>query len=155
MTNPGTGYTTEPTVTITGDGVGAMASATVVNGTIQSITITNRGIDYSRAIVTITGGNGYSAEATAEIDSRTGVLRTIYYDSLSQRQVVDSDVGTIDYDAGIITLTDIKITSVTESDGYIRISAESQSGIIESARNTIITIDAEDPTSIVTTLESI
>ena len=155
MTNPGTGYTTEPTVTITGDGVGAMASATVVNGTIQSITITNRGIDYSRAIVTITGGNGYGAEATAEIDSRTGVLRTIYYDSLSQRQVVDSDVGTIDYDAGIITLTDIKITSVTESDGYIRISAESQSGIIESARNTIITIDAEDPTSIVTTLESI
>ena len=155
MTNPGTGYTTEPTVTITGDGVGAMASATVVNGTIQSITITNRGIDYSRAIVTITGGDGYGAAATAEIDSRTGVLRTIYYDSLSQRQVVDSDVGTIDYDAGIITLTDIKITSVTESDGYIRISAESQSGIIESARNTIITIDAEDPTSIVTTLESI
>lgn len=155
MTNPGTGYTTEPTVTITGDGVGAMASATVVNGTIQSITITNRGIDYSRAIVTITGGNGYGAEATAEIDSRTGVLRTIYYDSLSQRQVVDSDVGTIDYDAGIITLTDIKINSVIETDGYIRISAESQSGIIESARNTIITIDAEDPTSIVTTLESI
>ena len=155
MTNPGTGYTTEPTVTITGDGVGAMASATVVNGTIQSITITNRGIDYSRAIVTITGGNGYGAAATAEIDSRTGVLRTIYYDSLSQRQVVDSDVGTIDYDAGIITLTDIKITSVTETDGYIRISAESQSGIIESARNTIITIDAEDPTSIITTLESI
>ena len=155
MTNPGTGYTTEPTVTITGDGVGAMASATVVNGTIQSITITNRGIDYSRAIVTITGGNGYGAAATAEIDSRTGVLRTIYYDSLSQRQVVDSDVGTIDYNAGIITLTDIKITSVTETDGYIRISAESQSGIIESARNTIITIDAEDPTSIITTLESI
>jgi len=155
ISNPGTGYTTEPTVTITGDGVGATASATVVNGTIQSITITNRGIDYSRAIVTITGGNGYGAEATAEIDSRTGVLRTIYYDSLSQRQVVDSDVGTIDYDAGIITLTDIKITSVTETDGYIRISAESQSGIIESARNTIITIDAEDPTSIVTTLESI
>lgn len=155
MTNPGTGYTTEPTVTITGDGVGAMASATVVNGTIQSITITNRGIDYSRAIVTITGGNGYGAEATAEIDSRTGVLRTIYYDSLSQRQVVDSDVGTIDYDAGIITLTDIKINSVIETDGYIRISAESQSGIIESARNTIITIDAEDPTSIITTLESI
>ena len=155
ITNPGTGYTTEPTVTITGDGVGAMASATIVNGAIQSITITNRGIDYSRAIVTITGGNGYGAEATAEIDSRTGVLRTIYYDSLSQRQIVDSNIGTIDYDAGIITLTDIKINSVIETDGYIRISAESQSGIIESARNTIITIDAEDPTSIITTLESI
>ena len=155
ITNPGTGYTTEPTVTITGDGIGAMASATVVNGAVQSITITNRGIDYSRAIVTITGGNGYGAEATAEIDSRTGVLRTIYYDSLSQRQVVDSNIGTIDYDAGIITLTDIKINSVIETDGYIRISAECSSGIIESARNTIITIDAEDPTSIITTLESI
>lgn len=155
ISNPGTGYTTAPTVTITGDGVGATATATVVNGSIQSIEVTNRGIDYTRAIVTISGGNGYGATATAVIDARTGALRTIYYDTNAERQVVDSTAGTIDYDSGIVTINDINIRSVVTSDGLIRLSIESEKGIIQSVRNTIITVDEEDPTSIVTTLEAI
>ena len=155
VTNPGTGYTTAPTVTITGDGTGATATATIVNGAIQSIDITNRGIDYTRAIVTITGGNGYGATATAVIDARTGVLRTIYYDTNAERQVVDSTAGEIDYDTGIITINDINVRSVSSDDGLIRLTIEAEKGIIQSVRNTIITIDETDPTSIVTTLETV
>ena len=155
ITNPGVGYTTAPTVTITGDGTGATATATIVNGSIQSIEVSNRGIDYSRAIITITGGGGYGATATAVIDARTGVLRTIYYDTNAERQIVDSTAGTIDYDTGVITIDDINIRSIDTDDELIRLSIESEKGIIQSVRNTILTIDEEDPTSIVTTLEAI
>jgi len=155
ISNPGTGYTTAPTVTITGDGTGATAIATIVNGSIRSIEVSNRGIDYSRAIVTITGGGGYGATATAVIDARTGVLRTIYYDTNAERQIVDSTAGTIDYDTGTVTINDINIRSIGTADELIRLSIESEKGIIQSVRNTILTIDEEDPTSIVTTLEAI
>jgi len=155
ISNPGTGYTTAPTVTITGDGTGATAIATIVNGSIQSIEVSNRGIDYSRAIITITGGGGYGATAIAVIDARTGVLRTIYYDTNAERQIVDSKAGTIDYDTGMITINDINVRSINTDDELIRLSIESDKGIIQSVRNTILTIDENDPTSIVTTLEAI
>jgi len=142
-------------VTITGDGTGATATATIVNGSIQSIEVSNRGIDYSRAIITITGGGGYGATAIAVIDARTGVLRTIYYDTNAERQIVDSKAGTIDYDTGVITINDINIRSIDTDDELIRLSIESEKGIIQSVRNTILTIDEDDPTSIVTTLEAI
>ncbi len=154
VTNPGTGYLTTPTVTITGDGIGATAEAVIVNGAIESIKITNRGINYSRAIVTITDtGSGYGATAVATIDSRYGVIRTIYYDSNAQKQIVNSEVGTIDYDTGVVTINAIKILSVSTTDNYLRLSFESDKGIITTARDTIITIDEEDPVSIVTKLE--
>ena len=141
-----------PTVTITGDGTGATAVATVRNGTIQSITITNRGTNYTKAVVTITDASGYGATATATIDSRTGTLRTVYFNSAAERIVVDSEAGTVNYDTGLITLNDLKVESVIPSDGLIRIDIESEEGIIETVRNTIITIDEDDPVSIVTTL---
>jgi hypothetical protein len=152
--NAGTGYTSAPTVTITGDGTGAAAEAVVVNGKIQSINITNRGIDYTRAVITISGGNGYGAEATAEIDARQGTIRTVYYDSNAQRQIVNENAGVINYDTGLVTITNINIKSIVSTDGLIRLSVESEKGIIESVRNTIITIDETDPSSIVTTLQS-
>jgi hypothetical protein len=153
ITNPGTGYTTTPTVTITGDGTNATAEAVIVNGRIQSINITNRGVDYTRATVSITGGNGYGAEALAVIDGKTGTLRTIYYDSLAQRQIINSNAGTIDYDNGIVTINNIRFLSIDSTDGLIRLSIESEKGIIESTRDTILTIDEDDPIAISTILE--
>lgn len=152
VTNPGTGYITAPTVTITGDGTGATAEATIVNGRIQSIAITNRGINYTRAIVTISGGNGYGATAAAVIDAQVGVLRTIYYDTSAQLQIVSNTAGTIDYKNGIVAINDIKILSVTSDDNLIRISIEADEAILESTRNTIITIDETDPISVVVNL---
>ena len=155
VTNPGTGYLTEPTVTITGDGIGATARAIVVNGRIKEIQVTNRGINYTRAVATISGGNGFGAVATVVIDTRIGVLRTIFYDSNAQRQVVNANAGEIDYDAGVITLKEVNIRSVLTTDGFIRLNFRAEESIIESSRNTIITIDDTDPASIIPTLEKI
>jgi hypothetical protein len=155
VTNPGTGYTSTPTVTITGDGIGATAEAVVVNGTIQSISVTNRGIDYTRAIATISGGFGFGAEASVIIDAAVGSLRTIYYDTNAQRQIVDSSVGTINYNTGEVNIDDINILSVSSTDGLIRLTIEADEGIIESARNTIITVDETDPVSIVVNLTKV
>jgi hypothetical protein len=155
VTNPGAGFTSAPTITIDGDGTGANASAIIVNGQIESIEIINRGIDYTRATVTISGGGGYGASATAVIDGRVGTIRTVYYDSLAQRQVVDENAGEIDYDAGIVTITNIAIKDVQSVDGDIRLSIEAEKGIINTSRNTIISIDQDDPTSISTTLETV
>ncbi len=107
------------------------------------------------ALVTISGGDGYGATAIAVLDSRYGDLRTVYYDNFAQKQIIREKAGTIDYQNGIITLTDIRILSVKPSDGFIRISLESEKGILSSAKNTIITIDSADPSAIVTELVSV
>ena len=153
VTNPGAGYVTEPTVTISGDGTGATAKAIIVNGKIQRIDVVNRGVDYTRAIITITGGSGFGAEAVAVIDGKTGTLRTIYFDSLAQRQIINSNVGTIDYDNGVITINSINFLTVDSDDGLVRLTIQSDKGIIQSTRDTIVTIDADDPVSILTELE--
>jgi hypothetical protein len=153
--NPGSGYTSAPTITISGDGTGATATATIVNGTIQNITVIDRGINYTRAVVTITGGGGYGASAAAEVDAKVGTIRTVYYDTLSQKQIVDSSAGTINYDTGEVVINNILINSVISADGFIRLSIEADKGIINTVKNTIITIDEEDPISISTTLETV
>jgi hypothetical protein len=155
VVNGGSGYTTAPTVTITGDGTGATATATIVNGRVESITITNRGIDYSRAIVTISGGNGYGAAALAILDGRFGTIRVVYYDSNAERKIINANAGTINYNTGLINIDNITILSVEPTDGLMRVSIESEKGIIKSTKNTIITIDSDDPASISTILTEI
>jgi hypothetical protein len=155
ITNPGSSYITTPTVTISGDGTGATAEAVIVNGKIQTINITNRGTDYTRATVAITGGSGYGAEAVAVIDGRTGTLRTIYYDTLAQRQIINSNAGTIDYNNGIITISNIRFLTIGSDDGLIRLTIEAEKGYLQSTRDTIISIDVDDPASISSTLEKI
>jgi hypothetical protein len=156
VTNRGAGFITNPTVTITGDGVGATATATIVNGGLDSITVTNRGSGYTRAVATLSGGDGgYGATAIVILDARYGNLRTIYFDDLAQRQVVQEDVGTIDYNLGIVTLNDLRILSVVSTDGLIRLTIESERGIVTSNKSTIITIDPTDTSSITTNLVEI
>lgn len=152
VTNGGSGYLVAPTVTITGDGSGATATATIVNGRVNNIIVTNRGSGYTRALISISGGSGYGATAIGVLDAKYGTLRTIYYDEFVQRQVVNENAGTIDYSSGIITINDIRILSVTAGDGLIRLTIESERGILSSNKNTIITIDETDSTSISTEL---
>ena len=68
---------------------------------------------------------------------------------------VDATAGTVDYDAGIININSIYIKSVSSTDGYIRLSIEAQKGIISTTKNTIVTLDIDDPTAISTTLETV
>ena len=152
--NAGYNYISSPTVTITGDGYGAEARAVIVNGKVQSVVITNRGINYTKAVLTFTGGDGYGAEAIAVLNSRYGTLRTVYFNTNAERQIIEANAGTIDYDTGAISITNIRLLSVSTSDGYIRLNIESEDGIISSNRNTIIVIDKTDSTAIITDLIS-
>ena len=152
MINAGYGYKTAPTVTITGDGYGATAEAVIVNGRVVSVNIKNRGINYTKAIVSFSGGDGYGASALVVLDSRFGTLRTVYFNENAERQIIESNAGYIDYNTGLITITNIKIQSVSTEDNLLRINVESEDGIINSNKNTILTFDKTDTTAIVTEL---
>lgn len=69
VTDGGTGYTTAPTVAITGGGgTGATATATVSGGVVTGVAITNPGSGYTTApTVAFTGGAGSDAEAAATV----------------------------------------------------------------------------------------
>jgi hypothetical protein len=151
----GVRYSSEPTVTITGDGFGASARAIVSLGRIQRIEILYPGIDYNRAVVTITGGGGFGASAIAVIDSKIGKLRTIYYTESAERVIVNPNAGEVNYDDGIVTLTDLNIINSLSSGNIVKIDAGVQNNIIQSSRNTIITIDSEDPASIIVNMQKI
>jgi hypothetical protein len=74
VTSGGTGYTSAPDVTITGDGTGAEATATIDigSGEVTAITITVAGTGYTFASIGISGGGGASATATAMITPKGG-----------------------------------------------------------------------------------
>lgn len=155
INNPGANYTSIPTVKITGDGTGASARAKIVNGRIDSIEILNRGVNYTRAIIQIEGGGGFGAVVTPILNSRFGTLRLIYFDVNAERQIVNSNIGTINYDEGRVELNNLNVISVNSSDGYIRLTVRSENQIVSSFKNTLITIDNTDPTSIVVNTEKL
>lgn len=70
VANAGTGYTSAPTVTISGGGgTGATATAQVQNGVVVSLTVNSGGSGYtSDPTVTISGGGGTGATAVAYRD---------------------------------------------------------------------------------------
>ena len=64
--NPGSGYTSNPAVTIAGGGGTATAYATIDKGSINSIILTNAGSGYtSPPTITISGGGGSGANLVA------------------------------------------------------------------------------------------
>ncbi len=68
VTDGGIGYTSEPTITISGIGSGATAYASISNGSISKIYLTNAGGGYTQTpTVSITGGGGNGALAQANI----------------------------------------------------------------------------------------
>ncbi|MDQ3952049.1 MAG: hypothetical protein M3279_03640 [Actinomycetota bacterium] len=69
VTSGGNGYTSQPTVTISGGGgSGATAGASVSGGSVSSVFVANPGTGYTSApTVTISGGGGSGAAATATI----------------------------------------------------------------------------------------
>ena len=73
VTNNGSGYTLQPTVTLSpppSGGVQALASAVISDGLVVAIIIDNIGNGYLTApSVTITGGNGNGATAVAYLDT--------------------------------------------------------------------------------------
>jgi hypothetical protein len=149
----GQNYTFEPVVTITGDGTGATAKATIVNGKVSNITVTNRGSDYTVANATITGGNGSGATCKVNLQARNGILRSFYYKPNGEKVVLNPNLGTIDYTTGFISIILLNPTALVENDRYdsitLTINAVPQEGIIRPLRNRILDIDETDSGSVI------
>jgi hypothetical protein len=149
ISNPGFGYTSTPTVTILGDGTGATARATVVNGQVDSITMIDVGVNYTQAIVQITStdGNGSLASAVAILAGNKGTLRTYYFEN-NVKKILNANAGTVDYAQGIITLTDFNPSAINNPLGVLSVQAVPTSTIVSSAKDKIITLDNTDPNAI-------
>jgi hypothetical protein len=52
-------------------------------------------------------------------------------------------------------LNDLNVNSISTPDNLMRIDVESERGIITSSKDTIITIDVDDPASITTELSEV
>lgn len=152
IVNPGINYTSVPTVTITGDGIGATARAVIVNRKINRIEVTNAGIDYTRATVSITGGGGSEASAIARLENKLGTLRTYYFKPNGEKVIVNPTAGTINYDTGLVTIDSLTTSSVTLNDFYdeniLTVNVPIGSEIISPVRNRILSIDFDDSSAI-------
>jgi len=148
ITNPGYNYTDTPNVTITGDGTGANAVATVVNGKISTITVTKRGVDYTSALVTITGGGGQGATASAVVQAKYGTMRLYYFNTNAEKVDINSAIGTIDYLNGVLLIKDLKVVQCLSTTNDLRISAQPESAIIETKQNQLLLLDQNDSTAI-------
>jgi len=66
VTNGGTGYTSDPTVTVSGgSGTGAILRPVISGGRIIAMTVTDPGSGYTSPTISISGGGGSGATATA------------------------------------------------------------------------------------------
>jgi hypothetical protein len=151
IVNPGINYTSTPTVTIVGDGTGATATARVAGGRIQSIVVTNSGINYTRATVSISG-IGSEASATARLQSKLGKLRTFYLKSNGEKVIVNPEAGTVNYETGLIELNPLLTLGTVTNDFYgpniLTLNLPTDQEIIYPLRNRIITIDQNDARSV-------
>ena len=148
----GINYITVPTVTITGDGSGATATAVIRNGRISAINITNRGSNYTRAEVVISGG-GTGGRAIARLEATIGTVRSFYYKTNGEKEIISSDAGTIDYENGLITLKSFRTSTGTPVNRYydtdvMTVNFPLEKEIITPLRNRILSIDENDPLAI-------
>ena len=157
--NSGSGYTDSPTITITGDGTGATAKATVVNGKIVSIQVVNTGSDYTAAVVTISDSTGSGATATPTLSGQVATLRTYYIQSTTgEKIIINGNAGRINYSTGRINLYNFKPLSISTnpnySSGVLTINVIPAEKTIHPLRNRLLTIDPEDPIAIQVTMEN-
>jgi len=148
ITNPGFNYTEPPTITILGDGTGATAHAELINGKISKIIIDNYGINYTQALVTITGGGGLMGSAKAVLEHQYGTLRSYFFDNKGVKTIFNSNVGIIDYYNGIVTLVDFEPHDVNNTLGLLSLYVTPETSIISSEKNRIITLDVTDGNAI-------
>jgi CBS domain-containing protein len=155
--NQGYSYTKRPIVTITGDGIGAEAYAVMVSGRVNSIVVTNPGYNYTQAIVTIANADGDTTGALAYaapvLEGSVGTLRTYYYLN-NVKQVLNNDAGTINYQSGLVTLTDFAPIEINNDLGQFIISVVPDSTIVSSTYNRIVALDQFDPDAITVTVSS-
>jgi len=150
ITNPGFGYSYSPKVTILGDGTGATAEANInALGSITKINVTNKGSGYTSAIVKIENNSndttGRLGAASPVIEGRYGTVRSYYYTANNTvKTILDSSVGTIDYQKGIITLDSFSPANVDNDLSQLTLTVSPETNILYSTYNRILTVDPFD-----------
>lgn len=91
----GFGYISAPTVVILGDGVGAEATAVVIDGAISEIIMTNQGSGYSFAIVQLLGGGGSGASVEPILQS-ADIPSTVNQDVASYALATAGAIDTVE-----------------------------------------------------------
>lgn len=157
--NPGYSYQYVPTISISGDGSGATAEAVLSStGSISSINMLTSGNNYSYATVTVTPNQydttGVGAEAIAVLTGSLGTLRSYYYNNNNAKTILNPNVGSVDYQNGIIYLNSFGPTDVNNPLGQLTISATPKSQILSSSYNNIVTVDPFDPNAIIVNVTS-
>ena len=159
VTNPGINYSSTPTVAILGDGQGAKAEATIINGRLSYITVTNPGVGYTTAAIVITGGGGTLATGSAVLENRYGQIRIAYFrpDETSNQSVKsilnyqnnNGVMGQIDYTKGKIYINNFNPLSVANDFDELSVHIRPSKSVIHSEKNKLLTFDVNDSTTIV------
>ena len=79
-------------------------------------------------------------------DDGNGIIRTYYLVGGQTRTYVDASAGTINYASGKIVLTDLNITSASNTDGTISVDILPASNDVVSVRNQLLEIDLTNTT---------
>jgi len=112
VTDGGSGYLTPPAVIINGDGVGAVATATISGGEVTNIILESPGEGYSFAYITFSGGSGSGAEAIVTLGAtETGtaqenVENAAIPGTIDRIEILDSGIDYIDGDASVSIVGD-------------------------------------------------
>jgi hypothetical protein len=148
VVNPGFSYQYPPIVTVYGDGSGATATAILnKDGSIKSITVTNKGSGYTSATISIKAAtndnSGQLGSAIAVLDGQYGTLRLSYNNANSVKTVL-KNIGTIDYVNGIITLTNFNPYDINNPLGQLTVTVNPTTTLISSTYNKVLTVDPYD-----------
>jgi len=143
----GSAYSSIPTVNIFGDGTGAVATADVTNGVITAINITNAGLNYTQAVAVITGGGGSGAIAVPVLTGNIAQLRSYYYIN-NIKTILQTNLGTINYTDGIVTLNNFTPFYINNLLGQFSVTVIPESTIFSSVKDKILTLDIMDDSAI-------
>lgn len=146
--SPGYNYTSAPTIQIQGDGLGANAYPIIVNGQINSVVVDVSGNNYTTAAITLIGGGGTGGVLVPVISGSKGTIRSYYFDTNNIKQILNPNVGTIDYLNGIININNLYITNVGGLQEVLSIFAQPYNSNFASNNEIILTYNQNDSTAL-------
>jgi hypothetical protein len=112
VTASGSSYETPPVVIINGDGVGAVATATVVGGQVTNIILNNAGEGYSFAYITFSGGGGSGAAASVTLGAtesgtvQEDVENAAIPGTVDRLEIITGGIDYVDGDAAVTIVGD-------------------------------------------------
>jgi hypothetical protein len=144
ITNPGSGYTSAPTVTISApdqiNGIQANAVSTITANAVTSISLSNAGTGYTNAAnlsVTISGGGGTNATAIAQLlNFNTGTLNLAVQNGGSGYTNAANIVITITGGGG----TGAAATAITQGNAIVEVIMTNLGTGYTNAANTVVTV---------------